>query len=701
MITRRTFFTMTGAGALALVAVDATRQRRVLAEALPGGTLPASDIPRFATALVIPGVMPRTSRLTRRGGKNLDTYEVAVRQFTQQVLPAGLPPTTVWGFGPAADRGTARFHAPSLTIEVDHTRPVRVRWSNELVDSDGQALPHLFAVDPTLHWANPEQRPGEDKVPATDNRPSFEGLTYVPPDSFTDPQTQYTTYQGPVPFVTHVHGAMHVGDESDGYTEAWYLPDATDLDDDLARHGRWYPFFADKSERTYGTPWGPGFSVSHYPNHNRASTMWYHDHTLGMTRLNVYAGPAGFFVVRGGPGGDSAVVDSRTGAPAVLPGPAPRERDRRPKSYGEIPLAIQDRSFNADGSLFYPDTRTFFDGFEGPFVPESGVAPVWNPEFFGNTLMVNGRVWPFHPVDQRRYRLRLLNGCNSRFLILDFSSIPGVLVHQIGNDGGLLAAVHDVMAADAGRLLLAPAERADVIVDFAHVPPGNHVLRNLGPDEPYGGGEPGVDFPLPDPDTTGQVMQFRVSASTAPDPSTPAEFLALPAIAPLPPETRVRRLALLEHMHSLGEGGPTAALLGSVDADPADGPAGTTHLMWMDPVTESPSLGDTEVWEVYNLTADAHPVHIHEVAFEVVDRQPITVVDGFVDLDPDSPRTPPLPGETGRKDTVIAYPEQVTRVRATFGMAGQYVWHCHIVEHEDNEMMRPFRVGPLQPGQPE
>ncbi len=563
MITRRTFFTMTGTGALALVAVDAAGQRRVLAEALPGGTLAAGDIPRFATALVIPGVMPRTSRLTRRGGKNLDTYEVAVRQFTQQVLPAALPATTVWGFGPAADRTTARFHAPSLTIEVDHTRPVRIRWSNELVDDAGAALPHLFAVDPTLHWANPEQRPGEDGVPATDNRPSFEGLTYVAPESFTDPQTQYTAYRGPVPFVTHVHGAMHVGDESDGYTEAWFLPDATDLPDDLARHGRWYPFFADKSEQTYGTPWGPGYSVSHYPNHNRASTMWYHDHTLGMTRLNVYAGPAGFFLVRGGPDGDSAVTDSRTGAPAVLPGPAPREQDRRPKAYGEIPFAIQDRSFNADGSLFYPDTRAFFDGFTGPFVPESSVAPVWNPEFFGNTLMVNGRVWPFHPVDQRRYRLRLLNGCNSRFLILDFSSIPGV---RRPPDRQRRRPARRRPRRDGGGLpvgsSLAPAERADVIVDFTHVPPGNHVLRNLGPDEPYGGGEPDVDFPLPDPDTTGQVMQFRVSASTAPDPSTPAEFLALPPIAPLPPETRVRRLALLEHMHSLGEGGPTAALLG-------------------------------------------------------------------------------------------------------------------------------------------
>jgi spore coat protein A len=148
MITRRTFFTMTGAGALALVAVDAAGQRRVLAEALPGGTLAAGDIPRFATALVIPGVMPRTSRLTRRGGKNLDTYEVAVRQFTQQVLPAGLPATTVWGFGPAADRDTARFHAPSLTIEVDHTRPVRIRWSNELVDDTGAALAHLLRGRP-------------------------------------------------------------------------------------------------------------------------------------------------------------------------------------------------------------------------------------------------------------------------------------------------------------------------------------------------------------------------------------------------------------------------------------------------------------------------------------------------------------------------------------------------------------------------
>ena len=160
-----------------------------------------------------------------------------------------------------------------------------------------------------------------------------------------------------------------------------------------------------------------------------------------MTRLNVYAGPAGFFLIRGGPDGDDSVVDSRDGTTAVLPGPAPKENDSFPsnKTYYEIPIAIQDRSFNDDGSLFYPDTRAFFDEFAGPYIPETDVSPIWNPEFFGNTIMVNGNTWPFQTVEQRRYRLRFLNGCQSRFLILDFNDIPGVEVWQIGNEGGFLA----------------------------------------------------------------------------------------------------------------------------------------------------------------------------------------------------------------------------------------------------------------------
>ena len=161
-----------------------------------------------------------------------------------------------------------------------------------------------------------------------------------------------------------------------------------------------------------------------------------------MTRLNVYAGPAGFYLVRGGPAGDAAVVDSRTGTPAVLPGPAPAAGDPFPpnRTYYEIPIAVQDRSFNEDGSLFYPDSRVFFDGIVHDYIPTGEFSPIWNPEFFGNTIMVNGNTWPFQTVEQRRYRFRFLDGCQSRFLILDFGGIPAVEVWQIGNEGGFLAA---------------------------------------------------------------------------------------------------------------------------------------------------------------------------------------------------------------------------------------------------------------------
>ena len=213
-----------------------------------------------------------------------------------------------------------------------------------------------------------------------------------------------------------------------------------------------------------------------------------------MTRLNVYAGPAGFFIIRGGPAGDGAVLDSRTGTPAVLPGPAPKENDKFPsnKPYYEIPIAVQDRAFNLDGSLFYPDSRAFFDGI-GSYIPTTDISPIWNPEFFGNCIMVNGNTWPFLNVEQRRYRFRFLNGCDARFLILDFANIPGVEVWQIGNEGGFLAAPVNMTAANANKLLMSPAERADVIVDFTNVAPGNYVLGNVGPDGPFAG--LGVDPP--------------------------------------------------------------------------------------------------------------------------------------------------------------------------------------------------------------
>jgi len=696
-LSRRQFlFGSAAAGAGLFLSTFIDGKRVVRAVAIPGGTLDPPLIPKFATPLLIPPVMPRAGTVRQSGGKNADYYEISMRQITQQILPAGLGPTTVWGYGAVksdTSRGLLLHNAPSLTIEAQWNRPVRVKWINDLVDAAGGYLPHLLPVDPTLHWANP---PGG--MEGRDTRPAFSST----PDRYT----------GPVPMVTHVHGAVGVGDESDGYAEAWYLPAAANVPAGYATEGTWYDFFEGKATASYGEAWGPGFATFQYPNSNRASTIWYHDHTLGMTRLNVYAGPAGFYIVRGGPDGDDAVLDSRFGTPAVLPGPAPKANDKFPpnKTYYEIPIAIQDRSFNADGSLFYPDTRAFFDGIVGPFLPagghegDEGFSPIWNPEYFGNTIMVNGNTWPFQVVERRRYRFRFLNGCQSRFLILDFANIPGVEVWQIGNEGGFLAAPVNLTANHDNRLLLGLAERADVIVDFTNVPAGSYVLGNLGPDEPFGGGIPGEDFPISDPDGTGQVLEFRVVPAVAADPTTPPQFLRLPAIAPLPEPVRIRPLALIEKMgmgYDAGGGmvdGPVEAILGTVDTVglPVD-------ALWMDPVTENPGVGDTEIWEFYNTTGDAHPMHVHEVVFEVVSREPLALDeagDVATPLVPNGDARGPEPWETGFKDTVIAYPGEVTRVKATFANPGQYVWHCHIVEHEDNEMMRPFRIGPEQPGQP-
>jgi spore coat protein A len=666
--------------------------------AIPGGALDPASVPKFVTPMLIPPVMPRAGAITLPGGKPGDYYEISMKQISQQILPAGLPPTTVWGYGGKAaqsNRGLLIHNAPSLTIEAKWNRPVRVKWINDLVDGAGNYRPHLLPVDPTLHWANPPG--GHD---GRDTRPDFTGKTYTPLDQFNDPATQYTQYTGPVPIVTHVHGAVGVGDESDGYAEAWYLPAAGNIPAGFATEGTWFGFFAAKAAAAYGAAWRPGFAVFQYPNLNRASTIWYHDHALGMTRLNVYAGPAGFYIVRGGPDADDKVMDSRTGLRAVLPGPAPREGDKFPpnKPYREIPIAIQDRAFNSDGSLFYPDTRAFFDGITGPYIPDTDISPIWNPEFFGNMIMVNGSTWPFLAVEQRRYRFRFLNGCQSRFLILDFSSIPGVEAWQIGNEGGFLAAPVNLTASNGNQALMGLAERADMIVDFTNVPVGNYVLANAGPDEPFGG----PPFDPADPASTGQIMQFRVGPVVGVDASTPPQFLQLPAITPLPAATVTRPLALAEEMSRFTElfpDAPAEALLGNVGVDGV-----VVKKMWSDEISENPAVGATELWELYNTTADAHPMHIHEVAFEVVNREGLVLdEDGEVvqpiQLDGNGP-TPPEAWESGFKDTVVAYPGQVTRVRARFDTPGQFVWHCHIVEHEDNEMMRPYRIGPSQPGQP-
>jgi spore coat protein A, manganese oxidase len=636
-ITRRQFLKYSAGAGVALYLPRQFQAGGALA-AIPGGSLDPTTIDKFLTPLVIPPAMPLTTTIKNH---TIDYYVIAVVQFLQQILPANLPKTRVWSYQLRNAQGTRNY--PAFTIEARAGRSVRVKWINGLTDGAGNYLPHILPVDPTLHWANP---PGG--VTGRDSRPTF--------------TTTPSRYTGPVPIVTHLHGG-HNSEESDGYAEAWYLPAANNIPAGYARVGSFYDEFKAKFAAKTGEVWDPGTAVFEYENDQPASTLWFHDHSLGMTRANVYAGPAGFYLIRGG------TYDLPTG---VLPGPASARDDPLGKRYYEIPLAIQDRSFNADGSLFYPGSREFFDGFAGPYIPGSDVPPIWNPEVFGNTMLVNGNTWPFLQVEPRRYRFRLLNGCNGRFLILRFDN-PDLRFWQIGAEGGFLPA-----PVRLSELLMSPAERADVIVDFSGLTGQRIRLLNFGPDEPFGGGEPGVDFVPADPATTGQVMEFRVELLlSGTDTSTPPDRLSLPAPPKPGPNTNIRQVSLNEASSTFpGFDGPVAALLGTMNPDGTSNPLG-----WADPTTENVPVGAIEVWELHNFTEDAHPIHIHEVQFQVVNRQPF----GEEARGPES-------WETGLKDTVIAYPGEITRVKATYDRAGRFVWHCHIVEHEDNEMMRPYLV---------
>jgi len=686
MVNRRSFLAYTGGTALTLYAYNKFGIPEAIAAPLPGGTLAPAAIPKFVTPLLNPPAMPQVANRTNH-------FDIAVRQFQQQILPAPLGKTTVWGYGPTLETNGI-FNAPSLTIEAVRGVPITVTWRNELVDGQGNFLPHLLPVDPTLHWANPGQVGG-----GIDMRPDFAGKTYVPTltaaaASGLNPATQYTRYWGPVPFIPHVHGMDAVEQWSDGYAEAWYLPAAQNLAG-YVPFGTWYEFMKAKATTAgINTPadWGQGKVTFRYPNTQRPATVWYHDHAIGITRLNVYAGPAGFYLIRSNDPNDNPKVAGNV--PAVLPSGA-----------YEVPLAIQDRSFNADGSLFYPDTRAFFDAFAGPFIGstipgttlQSDVSPIYNPEFFGNCIMVNGSTWPFLAVEPRRYRLRMLNGCTARTLILKFNDAK-VDVWQIGNEGGYLR-----VATPLKEIQLAPAERADLIVDFSRVKFGTSVtLVNNGPDAPFGGG----GFRAADPQTTGLVMQFRISVPLAGADTTtlpaamvmPADLPAAP-VFPLPAGTvaRTRPLALLEMMATPPLPPiPVETNLGVI-TNPAAPRASIVAQKWDMPVTENPGVGDVESWEFYNFTVDAHPIHVHEVLFQVINRQRIDKATGL----PIQTPTPPTPSENGFKDTVVCYPGEVTRVLLQpFPNAGRFQWHCHIVDHEDNEMMRPYRVGPVDTGEP-
>ncbi|HEX4381558.1 MAG TPA: multicopper oxidase [Myxococcales bacterium] len=385
--------------------------------------------------------------------------------------------------------------------------------------------------------------------------------------------------------VVHVHGAR-VPPQSDGYPE------------------RWFP---------------PGKSrVVHYPNQQEAAGLWYHDHAMGIERLNQYAGLFGAYLIR----------DEHEDALGL------------PRAPYEVPLFIFDRIFDVDGQLQYPTS-----GMDD--------SP-WISEMYGDAILVNGKLAPDLEVEPRAYRFRVFNSSNARFLLLSLSD--GTAFQQIGSDQGLLPAPVPLKA-----FSLAPAERADVLIDFSPLAGKELVLMNQA-------------F---------QLMRFRVKAApVAVKWQPPAKLREVPRI-PRSASVKTRTLGLDEY------------------EDPA------THAMfmlldkkrWHDPVSEKPVLGSTEIWELVNYTGDVHPIHLHLVRFQILERQKFDI-DGYrfekkMQLIGDP--FPPELGEVGWKDTVQAQPEMVTRIIVHFeGYAGRYVWHCHVLEHAANEMMRPFEVLPAK-----
>lgn len=657
--------------ALALVLACGT-VTRAHAQQVP---LDPKSIPQFVEPLPIPSVL---NGMTTTPGSPL---VVTMSEFQQKLLPnafyAGLAApfdagSYVWGYN---------HSYPGPTIVATRNVPTHVRYVNDLYNPAGGPL-HLQAtvpVDQTIHWADP-----------LGTGMSFE------------------RYAGPVPAVVHLHGG-EVPSAFDGGPDAWWTPG-------FAYHG-------------------PGFVTDTYtyPNAQQGASMFYHDHALGMTRLNVYSGLAGFYILL-----DPSIE------PGNLPGgPADTPQDQYGHSY-RIGLALQDRVFDTNGQLVFPSDSDNPD-----------VHPFWTPEFFGDVMLVNGRSWPYLQVEPRRYRFEFLDGSNARFYELRLMNLatgrPGPAFWQTGGDQGLLDAavkLNDPGVSKPPRLLFAPGERCDVVIDFSGYAGQTLTLVNSAKG-PYPRGD------APDPQTTGVVMQFRigttVTGGTDPslDPATAGAIRLVPIERPAIGTPR-RELTLNE------QPGP-------------DGPLGmyVNNTAWDMPTTESLRVGDTEVWEIVNLTMDSHPIHLHLFQFQLVNRQAFNqrqylraygspafgsgpplpydslgAVTGFKlggnpDVTPflQGRPSPPDPNETGWKDTFRMNPGEVTRVVVrvapqdalalaaergvtlgpgvnlypfepwvgmgatdAFGYPGGpgYVWHCHIIDHEDNEMMRRFAVlGPV------
>jgi FtsP/CotA-like multicopper oxidase with cupredoxin domain len=486
----------------------------------------------------------------------------------------------------------------------------------------------MFAVDPTIHWADP------GKMGMMMLTPPVEAPTFPP---------GYVDAQSPVPIVTHLHGG-EVPSAYDGGPDAWFTANGI--------HGPSYATIV---------PTDPNAAVYEYPNTQEPTTLWYHDHALGITRINIMSGLVGFYTLRD---------------------PADSIASLLPIGQYDVPLCIQDRSFLIDGSLYYPS--------EGNY-PE--IHPYWQDAFLGNTVMVNGKVWPNMNVEQGLYRFRILDASNSRFYQLSFSNGMGFV--QIGSDGGYLKA-----QAPLKSLLMAPAERADILVDFSNVAPGTTiVLQNTAL----------ISSSDIEKQTVGQIMQFTVTGANGFVPKTMPTELNPTLSGPFPSLQDVNKQRTLTLIEASEMNETTAMYLDGQE--------------WSAPISEVPELGATEEWVITNPTDSAHPIHLHLVQFQIVGRQTFndtgyltdwTALNGqpplnhsTVNLPSLTPYltgqpVPPAPNEEGWKDTAVMFAGQVTTIRVRFAqqdgsafpfdatVGPGYVWHCHLLEHEDNEMMRPY-----------
>lgn len=473
---------------------------------------------------------------------------------------------------------------PGPTIEARRNKTINILWKNELKDSNNIPLQHFLPIDTAINFARPPGWPASG-----------------------------------VPTVVHVHGG-HNESASDGLPGSWYTPG-----------------FALT---------GPTFikQTLSYFNDQEAATIWYHDHAYGITRMNVYMGLAGFYLIR-----DTA-----------------EENLGLPSGNYEIPLAIQDRVFREDGSLFYPTEVDSAGNYTSRI----------KPEMFGDFILVNGKAWPVLEVEPRKYRFRIVNGSDSRFYNLYMPN--NILFQQIGSDGGLLNSPLMI-----SNLLVAPGERADVVIDFSDSALFGQtlVLRNNAP-TPFPGGDSVAEA------TAGQIMAFKVTKTLQGTDNSvvPGTLRSVPIQALSNPKT-TRQLVLVEDEDKHG------GLMARLGTSAAGG------LEFEAPVTENPKLNDTEVWEIINTTPDAHPIHLHLVQYQVLNSQrydtSLYEVGDTASLKLVGNAIKPAPRDRGWKDTYVMYPGEVTRIIAKFEREGLYVWHCHILTHEDHEMMRPFYVGDI------